>query len=91
MILQNFTSSKNTQTMVVAGREAQDGQHVGLQVLGKQSETNVLGSASSSLGQTGCYSKHLLFQLHCHSHTSSFISLLIYQVCPPLTLSMSEC
>lgn len=54
MILQNFTSSKHSQTMVVAGREGQDGQHVGLQVLGKQSEANVLGSASSSLGQTGC-------------------------------------
>lgn len=90
MILQNFTFSKHIQTMVVAGREAQDGQHFGLQVLGKQGEANVLGSASSSLGQAGCYSMHSLFQLHCHSHTSSFVSL-IYHVCPPLTLSMSEC
>lgn len=54
MILQNFTPSKHSQTMVVPGREAQDGQHIGLQVLGKQCEANILGSASSSLGQTGC-------------------------------------
>lgn len=31
------------------------------------------------------------FQLHCSSHTYSFISLLIYHDCPQLTLSMSEC
>lgn len=51
MILQKFTSSKHIQTMVGAGREAQDGQRVGLQVLGSWA----LGSASSSPGQTGCY------------------------------------
>lgn len=55
MTLQNFTSSKYIQSVVVAGREAQDWQHIGLQILDKQHEADVLGSVSSSRGQTGCY------------------------------------
>lgn len=86
MILQNFTSSKHIQMRAVAVREAT----CWIALLGKQREANVLGSVSSSLGQTGCYSKHSFFQLHCHSHTSRFLSLLTYHICPPLTLSMPE-
>lgn len=55
MNLQIFTSSKYIQSVVVAEREAQDGQHIGLQILDKQHEADFLGSVSSSWGQTGCY------------------------------------
>lgn len=38
MALQNFTSSRHMQTMVVVGGKAQDGQCSALQILGKQTK-----------------------------------------------------
>lgn len=72
------------------GWEAQDGEHIGLQILDKQHEADVLGVfqvPEAGEDVTKCSD----FQLHCSSHTYSFISLLIYHDCPQLTLSMSEC
>lgn len=50
-----FHLSKYIQSVVLTEREAQDGKHIGWQVLDKQHEMDVLGSVSSSRGQTGCY------------------------------------
>lgn len=72
--------------MVLAEREAQSGEHTGLQILDKQHEADVLGVFQVPEARQDV-AKCSDFQLHCSSHTYSFISLLTYRDCPQLPLA----